>query len=216
MTINTPKVITLRVGSEINVLHSRTMTDNASGVSYPLTLSCSSGDVFKEGWSSCEITDWRSAPSSSLIDWALNTDNTGETLYYEMFAKSNYCRVSASKNVPGIWEDVRSSVTSSLQICCWVLKLIHAATPDTTKLSCLCRVRFGGVNWIPDNSRLSPTENLKSEHVQSNRPVDAGTPYTTQTGPSCRVWYGGVNWALRDWLLPFGEAIQTRVFWQNI
>jgi len=40
------------------------------------------------------------------------------------------------------------------------LKLIHAATPDTTKLSCLCRVRFGGgVNWIRDNSRLSPTEN---------------------------------------------------------
>ena len=44
-----------------------------------------------------------------------------------------------------------------------VLKLIHTATPDTTKLSCLCCVRIGGVNWIPDNSRLSPTENLKSE-----------------------------------------------------
>jgi len=48
------------------------------------------------------------------------------------------------------------------------LKLIHTATPDTTKLSCLCRVRFGRVNWIRDNSRLSPTENLKSEHVNSN------------------------------------------------
>jgi len=47
--------------------------------------------------------------------------------------------------------------------------LIHTATPDATELSCLCRgVRFGGVNWIlPDNSRLSPTENVKSEHVQS-------------------------------------------------
>jgi len=45
-------------------------------------------------------------------------------------------------------------------------KLFHTATPDMTKLSCLCRVRFGGVNWIPDNSRLSPTENLKSEHVK--------------------------------------------------
>jgi len=42
------------------------------------------------------------------------------------------------------------------------LKLIHTATPDTTKLSCLCRVRIGGVNCTPDNSRLSPTENLKS------------------------------------------------------
>jgi len=35
-----------------------------------------------------------------------------------------------------------------------ILKLIHtAATPNMTKLSCLCRVRFGGVNWIPDNSK---------------------------------------------------------------
>ena len=41
------------------------------------------------------------------------------------------------------------------------LMVIHTATPDTTKLSCLCRVLFGGVNWIPDNSRLSPAENLK-------------------------------------------------------
>ena len=49
-----------------------------------------------------------------------------------------------------------------------VLKLIHTATPDTTKLSCLCLVRLGAVNWIADNSRLSPTENLTSEHVNSN------------------------------------------------
>ena len=67
------------------------------------------------------------------------------------------------------------------------LKLIHIATPDTTKLSRLCCIRFGGVNWIPDNSRLSPTENLKPEHVQSNRPIHIATPDTTQTGPSCRV-----------------------------
>jgi len=67
------------------------------------------------------------------------------------------------------------------------LKLIHTATPDMTKLSCLCRVHFGGVNWIPGNSRLSPTENLKSEHVHSNRPVHNDTPDMTQTGPSCRV-----------------------------
>ena len=57
-----------------------------------------------------------------------------------------------------------------------------------TKLSCLRRVRFGGVNWIPYNSRLSSTENLKSEHVQSNRPIHASTPDTTKTGLSCRVW----------------------------
>ena len=68
------------------------------------------------------------------------------------------------------------------------LKLIHTATSDTTKLSCLCRVRSGGVNWIPDNSRLSPTENLQSEHVKDNCPIHTGTPDTTQTGPSRRVW----------------------------
>jgi len=75
-----------------------------------------------------------------------------------------------------------------------VLKLIHSATPDTTKLSCVCR--FGGVNWIPEDSRLSPTETLKSDHVQSNCPVDTVIPDTTQTGPSCCVWCGGVSWAL--------------------
>jgi len=59
---------------------------------------------------------------------------------------------------------------------------------DKNCLSCLCGVRFGGVNWIPDNSRLSPTENLKSEHVHRNRPIHTGTLDTTQTGPSYRVW----------------------------
>ena len=34
---------------------------------------------------------------------------------------------------------------------------------------------FGDVNSIPDNSRLSPTENLKSEDVHSNRPIHTGT-----------------------------------------
>jgi len=95
-------------------------------------------------------------------------------------------------------------------------KLIHTATPETTKLSCLCRVGFGSVNWILDNARLSPTEKLKSEHVQTSRPIPTGTPerfasdsafadhvrvyklyllayLLTHTGPSCRIWCGGVN-----------------------
>ena len=58
------------------------------------------------------------------------------------------------------------------------LKLIHTATPDATKPSCPCRIRFGDVNWIPDNSRLSPTENSKSEHAQSNRPIHTGAHQT--------------------------------------
>jgi len=69
---------------------------------------------------------------------------------------------------------------------------------DPTKQSCLCRVCLGGVNWILDNSRLSPTENMKSEHVNSNCPFHTGTPDTTvavigrrkgrdKTVLSCRV-----------------------------
>jgi len=71
---------------------------------------------------------------------------------------------------------------------------MHTATPDTTKLSCLCRDRLSGlsgVNWIPDNSRLLLTENLKSENVHSNRPIHTGTPDAVL---SCLA--GGVNWAL--------------------
>ena len=45
--------------------------------------------------------------------------------------------------------------------------------------------RFGGVNWITDNSRLSLTENLKSK---SSCLIHTDTPDTTQTGPSCLVW----------------------------
>jgi len=65
----------------------------------------------------------------------------------------------------------RDAVNHTLYCLGTPLKPIRTATPDTTKLSRLCRVRFGGVSWIPDNSRLSQTENLKSEHVNSNRPI---------------------------------------------
>ena len=71
-------------------------------------------------------------------------------------------------------------------------KLFYTATPDTTKLSRLCCVRFGAVNWIPDDSRLSPTENLRSEHVHVNCPIHTPTPDTSQTGLFCRVWCSGV------------------------
>ena len=50
----------------------------------------------------------------------------------------------------------------------------HTTTPDTAKLSCRCRVRFGGVKLITDNSRL------KSDHVQSNRPIHTSTSDTTR------------------------------------
>ena len=62
------------------------------------------------------------------------------------------------------------------------------------------------MNWILDNSRLSPTENLKSEHVESNRPIHTGVPDTTQTRPSCRVWCGGVIESAR----PPDKCVQRR------
>ena len=73
------------------------------------------------------------------------------------------------------------------------LQLVHSSAPRTTKLSCLCRVRFGGVNWILDNSRLSPVECLKSEHVNRNCPVHTATADSTRTGLFCRVWCGDVS-----------------------
>jgi len=78
----------------------------------------------------------------------------------------------------------RDAVNHTLYCLGTPLKPFRTATPDTTKLSRLCRVRFGVVNWIPDNSRLSQTENLKSEHVNSNRPIHTAKPDTTRTGLS--------------------------------
>ena len=57
----------------------------------------------------------------------------------------------------------------------------HECTPPRhrhNKTVCMC----------PDNSRLSPTETVKSEHVNSYRPTDTATPDATQTGLFCRVW----------------------------
>ena len=57
------------------------------------------------------------------------------------------------------------------------IKAIFTPPRQTRQNSCLCRVHFGGVIWILDNSRLSPTENVKSGRVQSNCPIHTGTPY---------------------------------------
>jgi len=67
-------------------------------------------------------------------------------------------------------------------------KPIHTASPDTRR-NCLVCVASASAVWTgfpTTSSRLSPTEYLKSEHVQSNRPIHTSTPDTTQTGPSCR------------------------------
>ena len=64
--------------------------------------------------------------------------------------------------------------------------IIHTARHYKTVLSVtLCRVGFGSVNWIHDNSRLSPTEN--SERVNSTCSIHTASPDTTQTRLFCRV-----------------------------
>jgi len=45
-------------------------------------------------------------------------------------------------------------------------------------------VRFGGVNWIPDNSRLSPTENLNSGHDSSNCSIHTSIPDKARLPPT--------------------------------
>ena len=71
------------------------------------------------------------------------------------------------------------------------LKLIHTATTDTSKLSCLCQLRRCELDF---RQLKTIADILKSEHIQSNHSVHTVTPDTTQTRPSCRVWCGGVNW----------------------
>jgi len=79
-----------------------------------------------------------------------------------------------------LWNVIELLRVANRESICNVKANSHRHTRNDKKLSCLCRVRFGGVNWIPDNSRLSPTENLKPEHVHS--PIHTTTPDTTQTG----------------------------------
>ena len=62
-----------------------------------------------------------------------------------------------------------------------LLKLIHTATPDTTKLSCLCRVCVGGVNWVLqcavcksnnaiNHCQLTERFTTRQFHVKTNTP----------------------------------------------
>jgi len=85
-----------------------------------------------------------------------------------------------------------SVVCESICVSVCLLCTNYTTRPDPTKQSCLCRVCIGGVNWILDNSRLSPTENLNCKHVNSNCLIHTATPDTT--GLFCRVLCGGVNW----------------------
>ena len=85
-----------------------------------------------------------------------------------------------------------------------LLKLIHTATPDTTKLSCLCRVCVGGVNWILqcavcksnnaiDHCQLTERFTTRQFHVKTNTPyIGSGVAMSGQGGgkvqeaPECR------------------------------
>ena len=71
----------------------------------------------------------------------------------------------------------------------FLLKLIHTALQDTTKLTCLSYVRFGGMNWIPNNSRLSPIElEVWTRSEQSSNSRRHTRHNTDRTILSCLVW----------------------------
>ena len=91
------------------------------------------------------------------------------------------------------------------------------------------RVPFVGVSCIPDNSRLLPTETLKSEHVNSICTIHTAPSDTTQTEhyafnaltllvglqeghPACKKLSGGVLTWLSVWSnvrLTYGPADAT-------
>ena len=77
--------------------------------------------------------------------------------------------------------------------CCGLLKLIHIASRQARHNKTVLSVSRG-VNWIPDNSRLSVAEDSKAEHVQSHRPIHTRHD-TDRTVLSCLA--GSVNWALQ-------------------
>jgi len=121
----------------------------------------------------------RSSPHDWVRDKAYNRSNSTKN-NTDLASRCTYTQTGPLGGSTGPW------AKSDIYDC--PLKPIHTATPDTTKLSCARRVGFGGVNWIPDNLRLSPTVNLKFEHVTSNCPIYTATPETIQTGLFCRVW----------------------------
>ena len=49
---------------------------------------------------------------------------------------------------------------------CGEFYILHVANSHRRPPETVASRRVGGVNWILDDSRLSPTENLKSEHTQ--------------------------------------------------
>jgi len=49
---------------------------------------------------------------------------------------------------------------------CGEFYILHVANSHRRPPETVASRRVGGVNWILDDSRLSPTENLKSEHIR--------------------------------------------------
>jgi len=105
--------------------------------------------------------------------------------YFNMRSKADMSQLLSliyrTENTGAVAVDDQSEISFSIS---------HIATPDTTKLSCLCRVRFGGVNWIPDDIRLAPIENVKS--VNTFRAIVQFTPaHQTRYRQDCLDLSGG-------------------------
>ena len=90
-----------------------------------------------------------------------------------------------------------------------ILKLIHTATPDTTKLSCQCRGRFGGVNWIT-TTQESQDYWLTVQTLPDGLEIQFTPPDTTRTGLSCRVWLAVWIGALQNILRQSDDHLTSR------
>jgi len=84
------------------------------------------------------------------------------------------------------------------------LWLVHTATPDTTRLSCPCRVRFGGLKWIP-----ATTQDCRRRKILSLNTFGATVQFTSPHQTRHRQdrlvvsgVHGGMNWAL-----PFNQIV---------
>ena len=83
---------------------------------------------------------------------------------------------------------------------------LHHHAIDPTKQFCSCRVSFGSVNWILDNSKAVSDRNLKSAHVNSNCTIHTATPDTKQTWLFCRVYCYVCEWK---------KSLKSVTIWQS-
>ena len=83
-----------------------------------------------------------------------------------------------------------------MHLSCGQADLIHTATPDMTKQSCLCRVWRGDVNWTIAINVFRLHIFCRRQSWVVENPIHTAEADMTQTGLCYWVWPVGVNWQL--------------------